>query len=185
MCVYRTLARSHLGICLNSLYLRDRYMLIDWVEHCVHPLRCQIDMHTAQEGTPWDGVTGQVSFSKDSVRVVIAQPCRPGEADYRAVYNAAQIQCWCRMLASPPREFDVKMTGSVSTPVTEVVLTGALVKLMPLLNEIDSSTVAKQQSQSDEESSGKQISDFRLPCSVWGMVSLLLLLEGSAGMIKP
>lgn len=92
-----------------------------------------------------------------------------------------------RMVAYPPRDFDVKISGSITSPVTEVSLlrTGALLEQLPLLSEIDSSTGSNLRRQSDEESSRNQTAEFCLPCSVWGMVSLLLLLEGSASMIRP
>lgn len=122
--------------------------------------------------------TGKVYFSNDCVRAVV---------DSAGVYNAAQSPCWMRMVACPPRDFDVKISGSVSSPIIEVILprTGALLQQLPLLSEIDSSTGSSRERQPDEEGIGNRTADFNLPCSVWGVVSLLLLLEGSASMIKP
>lgn len=132
-----------------------------------------------------------VFFSQDNIRVVVTQPLsylREPDSPGR-VYNAARNQCWMRLLASPPSDFDVTMTGSVSSPVIEVSVLreGSLLQQIPLLCEIDSSTDGQQgHNQSDEETgdSIKQAAQFRLPCPIWGMISVLILLEGAVG-IKP
>jgi hypothetical protein len=76
--------------------------------------------------------------------------------------------------------------GSVSYPLIEITISsqGALLQQLPLLHEVDSSTSSsKEHNQSEEEIeasyNGRQTADFMLPCPVWGMVSLLLLLDGT------
>lgn len=133
-------------------------------------------------------ITGQVSFFSDSVCILVSQ----SHSNRRDEYNAARSQCWLRMLACPPCEFDVKLTGSASCPVIEVSVYNGLVGKLPLLSEVSENTDPDVEvpTQSDKEiipadnkenvyigNSGGRTAELRLPCSVWGVVSLLLVLD--------
>jgi hypothetical protein len=73
------------------------------------------------------------------------------------------------MIAVPPTTFDCDTSGKMSAPRTEVILQRAMLGTLPLLVNLSKSTSSKEQATAQLE----------LPCSVWGFVSLLLLLEGN------
>jgi hypothetical protein len=104
----------------------------------------------------------KVSFAEDEVRIVV-------EEYLDAVTHlcvAAHRQCQLRMFAVPPRTFTCVTAGNMSAPRTDLVLQRWLLEKLPLLLDISNSTSNKQKA-----------SQLELPCSVWGFVSLLLLLE--------
>jgi hypothetical protein len=107
-----------------------------------------------------------ISFTTDKVRVVVQQPADAADQER---FNSAHRQCVQRMVAVPPANFDCEISGKVSAPRTEVILQRAMLEKLPLLLDISKSTSSKQQAAAQLE----------LPCSVWGFVSLLLLLEGN------
>jgi hypothetical protein len=106
-----------------------------------------------------------VSFKNDKVYMVVEEP---DDAD-KERNDSAHGQCLLRMVAYPPTLFDFETSGKVATPRIEIILQRAMLEKLPLLLDITEST------------SSKRIADapLELPCSVWGFVSLLLLLEGN------
>jgi hypothetical protein len=106
-----------------------------------------------------------ISFENDKVHLVVEQPDRAAAQRY----NSAQMQCLQHMVDSPPTTFDCEISGRVSAPRTEVILQRAMVEKLPLLLDITQSTSSARQAAIELE----------LPCSLWGFVSLLLLLEGN------
>lgn len=108
----------------------------------------------------------QAFFAEDEVRVVAEQPA---DGVGKARYNSAHRQCLLHMVASPPNTFDCETSGKFSSPRTEVTLQWAVLEELPILLEVCESTAAED---------GGTSTDLELPCSVWGLVSLLLLLEG-------
>lgn len=101
------------------------------------------------------------------MRVVVEQPA---DAAGKAGYNSAHRQCLLHMVAFPPSTFDCETSGKFSSPRTEVTLQRAVLEKLPILLDIANSTTADE---------GGTSTELELPCSVWGFVSLLLLLEGS------
>lgn len=110
-------------------------------------------------------------ISENSVSVVAKQPKDRTDAE-RQAYNSAYRQCWGHLMSKPGLEFDVEVTGRASAPGTEVVIQWSLLEKLPLLHDIASNT------SSAEASADEQGVEMLLPCSVWGLVSLLVLLEG-------
>ena len=81
--------------------------------------------------------------------------------------NMAERQCESHILYHPTEKFTLKTDGRFSASVTEVTIHRALLESLPLLQDLKSSTNDGTPAQVD------------LPCSLWGLVSLLVLLEGS------
>lgn len=122
----------------------------------------------------------RLSISDDSVSVLVTQPSDTEDAD-RESYNSAYRQCLGHLMATPPREFDVEVTGRAFAPGAEVTIQRSLLQKLPLIHDIASNTSAKDAEDkegSESETSHRQDADIMLPCSVWGLASLLLLLEG-------
>jgi putative effector of murein hydrolase LrgA (UPF0299 family) len=104
----------------------------------------------------------EVSFAEDEVSVAVEQPAD----DVTDLCIAAHRQCLLRMGTVPPRTFTCVTEGNMSAPRAEIILQRSVLETVPLLLEMSNST------------SNRQItSQLELPCSVWGFVSLLLLLE--------
>jgi hypothetical protein len=106
-----------------------------------------------------------VSFISDEVQIVVERPTDAAGKDH---YHSAHSQCLQRMVAVPPNDFDCELSGKVSAPCTKFILRKAMLEKLPLLLDISERTCSKEQAAAPLE----------LPCSVWGFVSLLLLLEG-------
>lgn len=130
----------------------------------------------------------EVEFFSDSVRVVVQQPRDVTDAE-RDVYNSAYRQCWAHMATNPPKEFHVTfLEDNHSGPETEVVIQSSLVEKLPLLQDVAKSTGAVAELTHDEFEDDlivqrqPQVANMALSCSVWGLVSLLLLLEGNVTM---
>lgn len=79
---------------------------------------------------------------------------------------AAERQCRTYIASHTTKEFAVKLEGLLPTPTVEVTFQSTLLEKLPLLKDIHSTTSDSKQAQLD------------LPCSIWGLVSLLILLEG-------
>lgn len=107
-------------------------------------------------------------FSNGEAQVSVNQ----AQADVaeRATYNSAYNQCWTHLMCHPPRQFDVKPCGSAAAPQTDVAINSSLLAQLPLLLDVSQST--------EQPKPDKKRTFMRLPCSVWGLVSLLVLLEG-------
>jgi hypothetical protein len=145
-----------------------------------------------QYSAPGDGALQQgrfkakVHFEGDGVRVVVVQPADASAAERRA-YNSAHRQCTLHLVSHAPTLFDVETSGKLSCPVTEVHIKAELLQKLPLLQDVSKSTAdvesephqnrtKKLVEDSEEQDSGHEYVDTALPCSVWGLVSLLLLL---------
>lgn len=108
----------------------------------------------------------QATFGNIEMRVAVEQPAHAVEARR---YSSAQRQCLLQMVASPPHSSECETSGKVSAPRTELTLQQDVMEELPLLQDISQNTSPSTDAHADLE----------LPCSVWGIVSLLLLLEGS------
>lgn len=117
--------------------------------------------------TPCVSCSIQFSRSGGDVRIVVEQTPEADEMQKQA-YNSAHRQCFLRMLERPPRSFRCITSGDVSSPRTDLVLQRSVVEKLPLLLDIVESTSA-----GSKESTNAELD---LPCFVWGLVSLLLLL---------
>ena len=85
-------------------------------------------------------------------------------------------------MSDPPQNFDVELAGRASMPSTEVVIKRCLLEKIPLLRDISSNTSdVKGVSEAEHPMGGAEI---ELPCSVWGLVSLLLLLLEGCVVVK-
>ena len=85
-------------------------------------------------------------------------------------------------MSKPPQHFDFELAGRASMPSTEVVIKRCLLEKIPLLRDISSNTSdVKGVSEAEHPMGGAEI---ELPCSVWGLVSLLLLLLEGCVVVK-
>jgi hypothetical protein len=127
------------------------------------------------------GLKAKVQFSHDGVHVLVAQPS-DASASARSEYNSAHCQCYAQMLARKSHLFEVEASGKVSCPVIEIHIQAQLIEKISLLFDVSRSLSERAGDSAAEspevEQNAIQISDLQLPCSVWGFVSLLLLLEG-------
>jgi hypothetical protein len=119
-----------------------------------------------------------VLFTSEGVRVVVQQRDEL-EQSARRTYNSAQRQCCNHMLSYPPKGFDVAVSGRMSAPVIEVSIQKRILQHLPLLADIVGSTEAEAECSEKEASSEILVPvQISLPCSIWGLVSLLILIEG-------
>lgn len=113
------------------------------------------------------------------VRLRVSHPPNATSAE-RAAYNALQPKCLGQVLCNkPPKYFDIKVLGTPSVPVVEVLIQSKLVQLIPLLQDVAGNTATDGDGYSDLEVVEEREARLALPCSVWGLVSLLLLEEGN------
>lgn len=126
--------------------------------------------------------TACVQFTGSGACVTVKQPALATGSD-RAAYNAAHRQCWGHLMLHPPASFDVAFSGSARSPVTEVSIQGDLLEELPLLSDIASCALTSEPREhtpaEDASASASEVPAIDLPFSVWGLVSLLLLMEGS------
>ena len=66
---------------------------------------------------------------------------------------------------------EVKFDGCLTTPAVEVTIKCSLVQQLPLLKDVQSSTPDGEGTSTPTD----------LPCTVWGLLTLLILLGGSVG----
>ena len=94
---------------------------------------------------------------------------------------ALQRKCWHQIRCGRRSYlFDVDFRDTDALPTVEVVIRSSLVKMIPLLDEIASSTLADDDGPSFTDGLVEGFdASLELPCSVWGVVSLLLLVEGT------
>lgn len=119
-----------------------------------------------------------VLFSSAGVRVVVRQP-GPAEASARRAYNSGQRQCCNHLLSQPPKGFDVEVSGGFSAPVVEVKIQPCLLQQLPVLADIAGSTEdAGAESLAKQEETEPAEINLELPCSIWGLVSVLIIIEG-------
>lgn len=131
----------------------------------------------------------EVEFFSDSARVLVQQP-NDVTASERDVYNSAYRQVWGHMATDTPTAFHVNFLecNAVSGVETEVVIQSSLLAKLPLLQDVAKSTGAVAELTNEEYDAGlitqrePQVANMELSCSVWGLVSLLLLLEGDVTM---
>jgi hypothetical protein len=107
------------------------------------------------------------TFKQDELSVVVEQTA---DAVDKERYNSAHQQCLLHMVSYPPTSFTCVTSGDMSAPRTEVKLQRSVLQQLPLLQDISKSTSDKEDGRNTE---------LELPCSIWGFVSLLMLLEGS------
>jgi hypothetical protein len=107
-----------------------------------------------------------VTFTLDEAYVVVERPTNDADKER---YTSVHRQYLLRIPASPPKTFNCEISGKMLCPSTKVILQKAMLEKLPLLLDISQSPSSKQQAAAQLE----------LPCSVWGFVSLLLLLEGN------
>ena len=111
----------------------------------------------------------QLCFAKDNVRIIVEQKS-DADAKEKERYNSAHQQVVAHMIARPPKTFNCVTFGDLTAPRTDLVLQRSMLEQLPLLLDISESTTG------DIEETRI---DIQLPCSVWGLTSLLLLLEGA------
>lgn len=115
---------------------------------------------------------GQVQFTQDEARITIIKvPETYDFSDGKYFFKRASQQCIERLLQHPPATFHAELKGTNREPHLEVVLQTSAVKLLPLLSDIHEEAIAS------EQPDGVTV-PFNPPCSVWSLVTVLLLLEG-------
>lgn len=112
---------------------------------------------------------GNMHLSNGRVSVRFAQPADAAHAAQQELDStAAERQCRAHIAASPQvlSGFSLKLDGCVPCPDAEVVFETGLLEKLPLLLDVETST------------SDSKPAKIQLPCPLWGLVSLLILLEG-------
>lgn len=127
----------------------------------------------------------EIEVCSDSVRVTVQQP-RDITDENNDVHNSAYGHCWGHIDTNPPRQFQVNLVHvDPSVVEIEVVIQDSLLEKLPLLHDVVKSTcsVARMAQHGLVEGNREhQVASISLSCSVWGLVSLLLLLEGAVTM---
>ena len=125
-----------------------------------------------------------VFFSSAGVRVAVQLP-GPVDASARRAYNSGQRQCCNHLLSHPPKGFDVEVSGGLSAPVIEVKIQPCLLQQLPVLADIHSAgtSISGSTCDPDDEFASRTEQEtapasIELPCSIWGLVSLLIFTEG-------
>ena len=104
----------------------------------------------------------RVDISDEGVIIRFA----PDEPGARRLDSMAERQCKRHILAHPSEQFSLKTDGRFPASVIAVTIDGALLERLPLLQDVRSST------------NNVEPAEMEL---LWGLVSLLILLEGSVG----
>lgn len=111
--------------------------------------------------------TGSMKLSDHSVSIRFTKPEDSTNARNSAGLHDHTKRKSIEYLSSHDEaSLSVNLDGPVQSPVMEVVLQKALIKKLPLLLNVESST------------SGSKPAEIKLPCTIWALVSLLILLEG-------
>lgn len=115
------------------------------------------------------------------VRVRVSEPdnaSKCASSSEQSTHDALQRNCWAQMpCGRSMQHFDVKFAGTDGAPAVEVVIHKELVQANPLLRDVAGSTLADGDVLHETEFFEEQVAGMDLPCSVWGLVTLLLLLE--------
>lgn len=124
------------------------------------------------------------TFSQQGVRIVFQNRAEETSYDERAKYISAQRQCLARILSSPhPKRFELQTTGSVADPVAQVlILQKELVEELPVLHVASETGSGLDNEHTCDEAMNPV--DMSVPCSVWGLVSLLLVVDGCVSVDK-
>ena len=116
---------------------------------------------------------GHVHFSQNEARVTMVQvPESCESSDGKYAYKLASQQCIEQLLAHPPATFHTEFKGTNIEPHLHVVLKSSALRALPLLGDIHEEALCAK----DEHDSVTV--PFNPPCSVWSLVTVLLLLEG-------
>lgn len=127
-----------------------------------------------------------VTFSSANVSILFQnRPAAGGSDGHRAAYASAQRQCVSQILSGSPKGFELQTSGSVAAPVAQtLILQRELVAQLPILLVASHTNSATHDEGSDREQCTQAPIEMRVPCSVWGLVSLLLILDGCIGVEK-
>ena len=107
----------------------------------------------------------RVDISDEGVSIGFAQD-EPGTQHLDSI---AERQCKSYILAHPLELFSLKTDGRIPASDVAVTIYGTLMERLPLLHDVRSST------------NNVEHAEMELPCPLWGLMSLLVLLEGSVG----
>lgn len=125
--------------------------------------------HTANSAS---ASVGHVQFTQDEARITmvhVPETCESSDGKYN--FKLASQQCIERLLAFPPATFHAELQGTNVEPHLHVVLKTSALKALPLLGDIHEEALAVEEQDSVTV-------PFNPPCSVWSLVTVLLLLEG-------
>jgi hypothetical protein len=115
---------------------------------------------------------GKVVFTEKEAHITIIQVpevCQATDGKYN--FKPASQQVIEQLLAHPTTTFYAELRGTNAEPHVNVVLKSSAIKALPLLADIhDEACVADQE---------RVTVPFDPPCSVWSLVTVLLLLEGA------
>lgn len=130
-----------------------------------------------RDDTITDGVSaarrpGHIQFTEEYAYISMAPvPEVSGPTDGKYTFKPAWRQCLERLLAYPPSTFHTVLRGTNIAPHVDVVIKQSALHAIPLLSDIGQEALA------DNAVKGAQV-PFQPPCSVWSLVSVLLLQEG-------
>jgi hypothetical protein len=115
---------------------------------------------------------GLVRFTDEFAYVSIAPVPEAAKAvDGKYTFKPAWQQCMERLMAYPPSSFHAVLRGTNLSPHVDVVIRQSSLHSIPLLSDIWQEALADNFTKSVEV-------PFEPPCSVWSLVSVMLLLEG-------
>lgn len=109
-----------------------------------------------------------LSILGDEAVIRFAQADEAAAAKHEIDCIDAEHQCRIHIASHPTKQFSLKFDGCFPGPAVEVTIKHSLLQQLPLLKDVQSSTHGG-------EGTSTQVD---LPCTVWGLVSLLILLGG-------
>ena len=118
-----------------------------------------------------------MAFSEDQVVIRFAQgeqalrTASACSAQQQIHSEAAERQCRAHIASRPSKDFCLRFDGWFPAPAVEVAVQRSLLQQLPLLKDVQRSTPGGESMHAPAN----------LPCTVWGLVSLLILLRGGVG----
>jgi hypothetical protein len=116
---------------------------------------------------------GQVKFMQNEAYITmieVPEACQSSDGKY--AFKLASQQVIERLLSYPPKTFHAELKGTNLEPHLNVVLKTSALNALPLLADIHEEAFALAVEQEIVTV------PFNPPCSVWSLVTVLLLLEG-------
>ena len=108
---------------------------------------------------------GNMVLSNGGVSITFTQPEDESKARQLELASmVAERQCRAHLATHRTKEMSLKFLGRCPAPSVEVTFQSSLLQKLPLLADVQGST------------EGKTSSTVQLPCTIWGLVSLLILL---------
>jgi hypothetical protein len=121
---------------------------------------------------------GQLELFGTHCRVVMEQPVSAAGVNGNST-SPSQLYCMKQLMARTPATFTCNLKLAVDSVGVELIIQNALIQKLPYLATLQKQKLAEQagQKKSAKSTDNSHKTDFNPHCSMWGLVSLLLVIE--------